>query len=1726
MLLSPGRLSIKGTLAGDDMFMDDEGRYIIFRNIKGKTVPIRSNAEEFLNYLAEKGVPVDPANQQLLWAADDALATASSLLDPNVDGSLNPGAIGQSQEYLDEWVESLTEDQQQNWQEYQSKRENLKNIVREMLSKRKDHKPEKEEEYKRILAETPPKEHEEYKGWDTLLESYTDPEGEADVDEPRWGALKGFDLLMMRVLDMVKSGEDMSKFSLEDMLEMELGDHASWHKHYKDRYAQYFGSRSEGNVILYDGLQTLKYNLDSNTEAGQVLNKVFDNWRDNMQRDFRPQEKSHTRVDIGKPKTPTLGRELPKHLPARYSRDEGERLSNYIHEKDTGASHETKISDVSKHLVSRLVQMAGTWDSNTIKQQFTNTGEDEYKSLNSQHKEGWNQVWDAVTKGRELGADSLAEQMITIANGVLRDETPSTAKLTGALREIAFIQGQIDGLNHYNQYRTTYGSGRRGKRGEFSSALNSATGTNMDEALEDSINGKSHSLPNSTLRIWHDEVGDYSPTPPPMSLAGNATDNIENNFGFDDEWEHKNGYRVAASDIDEFVGEDEHLRSRIHNAETGDSDRVLVLLDDNGEFVSGYRMSKDTSEGEAFAELWQDMDGVKNIYASAPAENPNIVDRITSAFSFSDDAQYDALTSEGKKQFNDIRTTLSQYSQTNIAQLDGADGDVFHLILPDGKLEISAHNGEINAEWKEEGVKGTRLYGGEAAVGAIRSLMHSSWGAPDQEGVTSSYVDQPDNSAAVQNFIEQRVKRERSIPVPREESLEEASPEEKYLEESYLEDEEGVPEEVLGAEEQEATPGAEEQEEPEVEEELRPSSEDAGGQEEEEFQPEEDDQPVADEQQETEPVTEVGEKVGGEADEQQQPVGRASRLTTSPQTSASAPQPTPPAPQQQSGRDVRTFDNDAVVAEEFSKEGRAPRTFSDEMDFSAPLEKPGRGDRALEPMPDVGDLQRPRRTFADRLRTVFGRGGRNRALERQEAPSSELADKVRGLIDSDKQPPPKERTQTQPRLFDREGNLEKNFVNDEDFTPAKAEPPQAEPPKSEEAPKAAPGKSGRRRKKPATPTAAPAGATAPQQQPPEANTPEAPSTKRDGKKPAAPMPAEQPPVVEAQQPTPKPEKPKSGRSKPASTATQQEQPEGNTPAPERAATTPTQEEPKVEPPTTNNKGGRRKPATSGTSARGRTSKPASGPKAGKPGKANQPTQPSPQEEKATTAPAAAPSKPESSGKSGSGTRRGSSKAKPPAEEAPKAEEVPKAEAPKNDETPSRERRLEQLEEAIQSIEYADNPWPHERDMLKKLKEEQATLLERSNETQEKPEPAEEAPSKPKASRGARRGKVPTEKPAATNETPKGEPKAKQEEPQAEPKKGSTTTTSDAEKKDGETTAPSPRRRRAQPTEAKSADVSKDEPPKSNTAQAKTETAKPPGNKKSKPKEAEVRDVTEADVRSDGEDEQEEPVDFGGGNSEAVLGKPRTQEEKEEAAAAAQKEKEEAARRREEKRNAGEEFAKSEAARRAEELRSKVQSAASKKGKSAAEVGGFSAGTDVKPVTKKREVSFSEKAREGLTPEDTERLTGLGGKVDYDESEELPNGIRLYKGDHAVTITNDGGRLTAIPAKKSGKSGQYKEKEVALSGKEITPKQISALLGGKEIEDGEVDEKVSPAEKKKRAADEKRRESLKDEYYGLVNAERRTSKDEKRMEKLEKEIEELERTMKFIGFPKNNFVDWL
>lgn len=667
-LFSPGTV-LKAVSSGEEVYMDEEGRHLIFRNIKGKVVPMYGTTDDFVEYLIGKGIQLDPTDQETLRKVDnDLFAMGTWAQRTGVD-------LAQLHQWYEQGLkDKISQEQMAEVEKYDALMQQRRALAQGMRSRLVERLSEElglsPEEYISSREELLSNYADEgvvpvdrtaltYKGWDSLVESNTDS---ASINTLQGQALRAFDLVVMRILDAASNGVDISGETLDDVVNKESNDHEGLRKFFNSRYLrQYFnGDREAGYLVMARGLEIIKHNLDQNTAAGRGMREEFSKYVQGISRDFPPgggeadtlmgEGEDATLSDFSSRLFSDRGMTPPAKVPNTYA---GEQESKALRDHalaGSRADRRPRSNAVVTHLAARLVSTLQ--DPVGFAKRFESELRIGTEDLDFHHKQGWGSFIDRVKEGDEMQSPRIIAALMTeVAEEALEKGSP--AAILRGLQNLARLQGSMDAAvyfasnpsefkdkrssNYFKTKRPADGYGNRlsskvtdmlyGETGDIASRIESKYISNTELGIQYMPGGeakptedKSQVAPTPTGPVTAE--GAKSPPAgkspraetPPMDKVpeGNEKYNASNMFGFSRDGEVRGKYNHSDSgySVDFRVNTDDNGGAA---SVSGEGPHVAVLTDPSGNVLSAHRYSpSDMSRGirreGILGKLWERME--------------------------------------------------------------------------------------------------------------------------------------------------------------------------------------------------------------------------------------------------------------------------------------------------------------------------------------------------------------------------------------------------------------------------------------------------------------------------------------------------------------------------------------------------------------------------------------------------------------------------------------------------------------------------------------------------------------------------------------------------------------------------------------------------------------------------------------------------------------------------------------------------------------------------------------------------------------------------------------------------------------------------------------------------------------------------------------------------------------------------------------------------------------
>lgn len=481
--------SIKSVAHHDQFYVDDEGKHVIFRTIRGKIVPIKTTAEEYSEWLLKQGVDVDPADQTQLRALEEELEVlerAGEAGGPALQQQYEKAFAQQKQQYA-----QMVQQMYQQAVEAQSKESGVPaERIRE--SRKKTFEEAKDRTVKR--KDMPDR------GWESFVESYVEKMIESAGFEKKsgqWYIMQAYDLMLRKAKDAAQKGIDPTTMDLDKMVEEELQTYSGLTRH-ADHYSQYKDNDTDYSVEanMFRAVKWLKENLAQENESSAFMKDAFDAIYSKMHEDFNPQAKEEFEKI---PEAIRVPQEMiPKELPPQYgARESAALMGVYRNSKGSklGAAH-----TVSLHTIARL------YDSIPEDERVAAIAElsDSSRGVHAVHQSKYRSVYhDKEQFGIEVNVERELEEILRAAT---RGAEGTTREKIQAIKEISGKLGMIHGAHTLaamgdNPSLIKYRN--RWQDASLNAGKRKGDGPNIIDTLIDSDRLNAAKLTNATLKVPH-----------------------------------------------------------------------------------------------------------------------------------------------------------------------------------------------------------------------------------------------------------------------------------------------------------------------------------------------------------------------------------------------------------------------------------------------------------------------------------------------------------------------------------------------------------------------------------------------------------------------------------------------------------------------------------------------------------------------------------------------------------------------------------------------------------------------------------------------------------------------------------------------------------------------------------------------------------------------------------------------------------------------------------------------------------------------------------------------------------------------------------------------------------------------------------------------------------------------------------------------------------------------
>lgn len=487
---------LKAVGADEELYLDENGKHIIFRYYRGKVVPIHVDSSDYVDWLADQGIPIDVSSQENMSQAEEIL----DYLDKVREVAGPDMAAEYEKQVVEAYKQYYQQANQAGYQQALAKRAQAKGVSSDELQAH--YKQIYEQNKDNTIKASSNREGE----WETFIGEYAEKllynVADSSVSSNEWGMAHAVDLALMAALLRAKRGEAPSTVVLSDILEEELKTRENASRLFSTRYDPKTNSHDSGvaAISLIDGVENLLYNIETGSKFGQQITAAFDKMYARMYNDFdKPNQKKMS------PMTSTLNipedSKLPEDLPESFSTQEAQRLMTLYNAQPgskLGAAHKVMI-----HTLNRLWEQI---PDDKKPQAFMDLSSVD-SGVHKLHKLYFFRAFQDTASGiREYNPDSLVEESIREALRV--KDSGNYNEIVAAIKAVTSNMAHVDGYFAEKANTGTKGhkeivaawdnspvlAGRARSKGE---------GPNILQYFADEDARKNATLGNDVLRIIH-----------------------------------------------------------------------------------------------------------------------------------------------------------------------------------------------------------------------------------------------------------------------------------------------------------------------------------------------------------------------------------------------------------------------------------------------------------------------------------------------------------------------------------------------------------------------------------------------------------------------------------------------------------------------------------------------------------------------------------------------------------------------------------------------------------------------------------------------------------------------------------------------------------------------------------------------------------------------------------------------------------------------------------------------------------------------------------------------------------------------------------------------------------------------------------------------------------------------------------------------------------------------
>ena len=473
----------KSTDASDAAAVDEKGRFLIFRNVRGNVVPMHVSATDYAEHLAKNGINIDPADQNMLSDLEDQVSALADI------GSQDPRYAAKLEQLLVKKIAMATGYQNQ----YQQQVGQTPEQNQQLKESAKQH-----EAAGTMQSRVDPSSD---KGWGDYLDKYiADFGGNRDKNSREYKALLAYGAVLKEALYLSRAGKSGNSVSIPEIIKKLQSDYTN--KEFVENIAKLTGEDEiDTRLRLAHGLRVLDAVIDDdNSSFGKGINENFNKVYNKMYSDFTEEKLSvgeFDRKDVG-----DLGKEeggIPDELPSKITGQELHRVQKEFNNVvDKGGNVHQVANQVFDHLLKRLVD---TFSSGTERYTQIALNSNLIEAARMAHKRGYQFAESAKDFQLHKDPSALVNSMLNEVD--LAIKSGSDGAYVAAIKKLSTLLGELDGYKmHADNPRATPRNFNERWGDIMMGARRKSTGHASIESLLSSPEARSHAgIDNSILRL-------------------------------------------------------------------------------------------------------------------------------------------------------------------------------------------------------------------------------------------------------------------------------------------------------------------------------------------------------------------------------------------------------------------------------------------------------------------------------------------------------------------------------------------------------------------------------------------------------------------------------------------------------------------------------------------------------------------------------------------------------------------------------------------------------------------------------------------------------------------------------------------------------------------------------------------------------------------------------------------------------------------------------------------------------------------------------------------------------------------------------------------------------------------------------------------------------------------------------------------------------------------------